>query len=432
MNPKNIIPIIFIIIIFIPFTIFSQWNLERIATDGRSGCVAADSSGNVHVAYLINPYGSNAAYAVRENDKWTSTTLTSSGEVNGVALAVDTSGLPHIIYAEANPTDFNFLLKHIAYTGSGWSSPETIVETDTDLMTWGPTIQIDSDNNIHITYLLTDADAGTGIIYYVNNTSGAWESQALNSKYQNPALYDVSMKVDSEGYVHIVSYFSALGGPGYMTNAPNGQWSSTQLIQLNWYGGQLELLTIDIALDPHNNPHVSYVGSYDGSAVENHMYASKTSNTWSFQKIDDGSWSSTGNAITCDPDGVEHIAYYHVESEELRYAMNYSGSWPHETLDTPETSNNFMRRVEMVSDQNSFIHIVYEGDDDMLYATNRIELPAPNIVLSPTPLAFGTIDTGQVSIKFLQIKNEGVLDLHISDIKLKGGDSSEFFIDHSC
>lgn len=423
------------LILSIQTHLYSQWDKETVATGGRLADIAVDSEGIVHVAYLIRSYGSDVAYGLREADQWTTTTLTNSGEINGISLAVDTSNAPHIIYTESNPSDFNFTLKHIYKTAAGWTPPQSLITSETDKMFWSPTIQIDKNNHIHITYLYTDADAGTGEIYYVTNVSGNWESQKLNSKYQNPALYDVSMAVDTEGYVHIVSYFSTLGGPGYMTNAPNGNWSGTQLIQLNWYGGQLEALIIDIALDPDSNPHVSYVGSYDGTAVEHHMYATKPgrNNPWSFQKIDEGSWSSTGNAITSDPDGVEHIAYYHIESEELRYAMNYSGSWPHETIDTPgETSNNFMRRLESVTDQNGFVHIAYEGDDNVLYATTRVELPAPNIVLSPASLAFGTVDTGQVSTKSLYIKNEGILDLNLSDITLASGDSAEFSLEHLC
>ena len=410
------------------------WNLDTIDR-GRSGTIAIDSAGVVHVAYLDNPFGSDVAYAVRENDHWTITTLTNSDEIYGISLAIDTTGTPHIVYAEADVSTFDFDLKRIRRTKTGWSSPETILTTEDGKMIWAPAIQIDRDNHIHITCLLTDADAGSGVIYYVTNASGPWESVPLNNRYQNPASYHVAMALDTEGYAHIASYFPALGGPGYMTNAPGGQWSGTELIQLNWYGGQLEALMIDIALDPDNNPHVSYVGSYDGSAVEHHMYAMKTGPNapWDFQKLDEGTWTSTGNTIASDLNGVEHIAYYHIASGELRYTMNYSGSWPNQTLDTPEaTTNNYLRYVDITTDREGFVHIIYESDDNVRYATTRIEIPAPNIVLSPTSLVFGTVDTGQVSTKSLYIKNEGVLDLHLSDVTLAGGDSAEFSLIHLC
>ena len=426
------------LIAFCPFinsTLTGQWQIET-AGNGSYGSIAVDSTGKVYIAYINSPYYyGDVVVAVREGGQWSHTTLPGNGESNGVSMALDGDGYPHIIYAEGNPSDFNFYLKYITLTELGWSSPETIVTTETDMMAWSPTIQIDKNDQVHITYLLTGADAGTGEIYYLTDSSGDWESTKLNDKYQNPALYDVSMVLDSEGNVHVVSYFSSLGGPGYMTNSPDGQWSGTQLIQLNWFGGQLEGLFIDISMDPDNNPHVSYVGSYDGSAVEHHMYATKDGQSapWDFQKIDDGSLSSAGNAIACDPDGVEHIAYYHLGSDELRYSMNFSGSWPHETIASLTTTDSYwVRRVEIISDQDGYVHISYQDDDHILHATNRIELPAPNIVLSPTSMAFGTVDTGLVVTKTLYIKNEGVLDLHLSDITLVGGDSAEFSLDHLC
>ena len=420
------------VVLLAPRHLPGEWNLETI-DQGRQGDIAIDSAGVVHVAYLDSPYGSDVAYAFRINDQWTATTLTDVNEIYEIAMAVDTSGAPHIIYTEGNLAEFNFDLQHITLTESGWSSPETILTGDADMRFWSPTIKMDRNNHIHITYLYTDADAGSGVIHYLTNSSGDWENHELNDKYQNPASNDVSMVVDQEGHVHIVSYFVSMGGPRYLTNAPDGQWSLLQRIQSNWGGGQLELLTIDVALDPDGNPHVSYVGSDNGETVENHRYATKVNNQWTSQQIDEGSWSSTGNAIASDLDGVEHIAYYHVESGELRYAMNYSGSWPHETIDTPEeTLNNYHRCVDMVTDKNGFVHLVYESDDNLRYATTRVEIPAPNIVLNPTELTFGTIDTGQTSTKELQVKNQGVLDLHISDIKLTGGDSAEFSLKHLC
>ena len=346
-KPYAVLVLLIIIVTGLQSPLFGQWE-KGVIGDGSKGSIAIDSDGNIHVCYLDNYSYGDVIYAILGEGIWTKTTLTTSGNVNGVDIAVDTSNAPHIIYAEGNPSDFNFKLKHIALTDTGWTTPETLFTTETDMTTWSPTIQIDRNNHIHITYLYTDAEAGSGVIHYLSNSSGNWVSQELNDKYQSPASNDVSMVVDSAGHVHIVSYFFSLGGPRYLTNAPDGQWSPLRLIQSNWYGGQLECLVIDVALDPDNKPHVSYVGSDDGEAVENHMYAtiSGPSDLWASQQIDEGSWSSTGNAIACDANGVEHIAYYHVASEQLRYTMNSSGSWPHDTVDIPgATSTNFNKRI---------------------------------------------------------------------------------------
>jgi hypothetical protein len=99
--------------------------------------------------------------------------------------------------------------------------------------------------------------------------------------------------------------------------------------------------------------------------------------------------------------------------------MNYSGSWPHETIDKlAGITNNYLRNVDIIDDREEFIHIVYEDNDNLFYATTRVEIPSPNIVLSPGHFAFGTVDTGRVTADSLYIRNGGVLDLHISDIRI--------------
>ncbi|MEJ2051137.1 MAG: choice-of-anchor D domain-containing protein, partial [Calditrichota bacterium] len=421
--------VVFFLFLVVPHHLSGEWNLETIGL-GTHGKVAVDSTGKIHVCYLSEPVEGDVIYGVRTNDQWSIETLTNSGQVFQVALATDTAGAAHIIYAEADWYHGTFTLQYLNNSGNGWSSPETIASNDRGF--WSLSIGIDGDNHIHTSYLKASSMASSSSIYYLTNKSGTWKSYTLNDEYQNPAYDHIAMAVDPDGYVYFVSYFFRIGGPGYITNAPNGQWIGPQLIQSNWTGGQMEGMIIDLALDPNNNPHVSYVGSDNGENLENHRYATITgpNKLWTSQQIDDGSWFSAGHAIASDPDGVIHSAYIHYATGELRYTMNYSGSWPHETIDTPGA--NFDRNVDMVTDQNGFVHIIYEDDDNVLYATNRVEIPAPNIVLSPTELAFGTIDTGKVSTKLVQVKNEGVLDLHISDVRLTGGDSAEFSLEHLC
>ncbi|MFO7851580.1 MAG: choice-of-anchor D domain-containing protein [Bacteroidota bacterium] len=408
-----------------------QWEKELIGA-GSSGSIVLDSTGMPHMSYLNSHTYGNVVYSKKEGNQWLSTVLTASGDIDCVALALDNEGKPHIIYSEFDDATFTSDLKYIKLQEGEWTSPETI--TTTDYGFWSLSIKIDAADYIHITYLETSVPAGTGHIIYYNNLSGSWVSEMVNDRSQNPSTSDVSMDVDDNGYVHIVSYFPSMGGPAYVTNSPDGDWSNFILIQTNWYGGQLEKMFNDIALDRDGKPHISYVGSIDGEAVEDHRYAKiDPYGLFVSQRVDEGSWFSSGNAIACDPDGVVHIVYFHWESEEVRYTMNYSGSWPHETIATPGIDEiDYMTVVDIEVDTNGYAHVYYEDDNNVVYATNKVEIPAPNIVLSPPELHFGTIDTMKTLTMSLYIKNEGVLDLHISDIKISGGDSAEFSMDQMC
>ncbi len=407
-------------------SIYGQWEKMTVGK-GKLPSVAIDANDSIHLCYLTKSREADVIYSLLKDDQWLKDTLTSNEKADQVAITVDSSGTIHIIYSEVNSMANTFWLKYIHSQEEGWSTPETILSNERGF--WSLVIKTDSDSTIHIAYLEGPGLASNGSIYYINNAPGDWFISEVTSWFNMPAYDDISMVIDSGGYAHIASYFLWLSAPCYLTNSPDGQWSGPNSIQSNWNGGQLEGLIIDIALDPDYKPHICYVGSDDG-ILQNHRYAEKPFAAWTSEHVDDGALISSGQAIATDPDGVIHIAYYHWETGELRYTMNYSGSWPHETLDTPGA--DYGRRVDMETDQYGFVHLCYEDSKDIFYATNLAEIPAPNIVLSPAILDFGTVDTSQSPTKPLYIKNEGVLDLHIFDIYISGGDSIEFSVVQLC
>lgn len=423
-----IIVFFFLLVVSMTTSLFSQWYNEQLGT-GSNGSVAVDPQGEIHLCYLSKSFGGDLIYAGKSGGNWVNQTLTHSGSVIQCAMVADHLSIIHIVYIEL-VTDGPRLLKYIKKEGNNFSSPQIITFSD-DGRLWSVSLDVDNDGYLHVGYIQAYGMASLGPLVYMNNREGQWKVKFQSSSYEDYAYGCASLAVDQNDHVHFAFYNLSGGGPGYRTNAPNGNWSDAVFFDENWIGGQMESMQIDIAVDMNNTPHISYVGSNVGEeALENHLYATKKSGNWITQKVDNGSNLSCGHAIACDPEGVIHIVYYHYATGELRYAMNSSGSWPHETIDKPGAS--YDRRVNMVSDKYGAMHIVYHNNQYVFYATKRIEIPAPNIVLSPPALAFGTVDTGAVSTLPLNIKNEGVLDLHITDIKLTGKDSSEFSLEHFC
>lgn len=96
----------------------AQWQIE-VPGNGRPGSIAVDFSGKVYIAYINAPNYGDVVVAVREDGQWSHTTLPGNGESNGISVDLDEDGLPHLVYAEANPSEFNFHLKYIHYTESG-------------------------------------------------------------------------------------------------------------------------------------------------------------------------------------------------------------------------------------------------------------------------------------------------------------------------
>ena len=431
---KKIILISLILLVLLgiclPLSLFSQWKKEQVSKGAR-GSIAVDLQGDIHLCYLSDPWEGNLVYAHKNADQWVIDTLTNSGIVTQCVIVADSISRIHIAFVERNWDTGISTLKHIKKDGGSWSSQTTISSSEYGI--WAISLDTDKDGILHSGYIQSNGMASQGPLVYLNNRDGQWKEKYRSLSYNDYAYDYASMAVDSNGHAHFAFYNLSNGGPGYRTNAPAGNWSDAVFFHENWIGGQMEGMMIDIALDPAGKPHISYVGSNIGDPREDHRYASNKTGKWVTQKVENGYWLSTGHAITSSPDSVIHIAYNHYETGELRYAMNASGSWPHETIDKP--GKQLGQIVDMVSDKTGFVHIIYNSfvydipysyTEYVMYATNRVEIPAPNIVLSPPEMAFGTVDTGKISKKLMYIRNDGTLDLHISEVKLSGKDAAEF------
>ena len=429
MKKKRLPSVLFICLLLlginIPTHLFGQWEKELVGF-GAGGSIASDTSGNIHLCCLSEPYEGDLVYASRQEDEWIKDTLVRSGIVTQCEAVVDKDNILHVAYVEADWNTNEFTLKYISNGDTGWSAPETIVSNDIGIAALS--LDGDSEGYQHVGYIQTSNIGSPGPLVYFNNRSGTWQKEVVSGLYEEYAYSDASLTVDNDGHAHF-AFYNMPGGPAYQTNAPDGNWTDVISVQDNWSGGQMERMVIDIAVDSEGIPHISYVGSDDGESLENHRYATKAGAGWITEQVDEGDWFSGSHAIAVDSNENSHMAYYHLKSEELRYAMNATGAWSYEILDTCESE----RSVDIAIDSDGYAHICYQQDPEHIwYATTHVEVPAPHITLSPEHLSFGTIDTGEVAIDSLYITNYGMLDLHISDIQISGGDSAEFSIDHSC
>ncbi|MGM0527860.1 MAG: choice-of-anchor D domain-containing protein, partial [Bacteroidota bacterium] len=411
--------------ISIPDQVFSQWEKQPIGV-GAGGSITYDAEGDIHLCYLTGPYEGDLVYAVRQEDQWVKDTIVRSGIVIQCEAVVDKENILYIAYVEADWYTNEFTLKYMSNGGAGWSSPETIASNSIGISSLS--FDVDTAGYLHIGYMKSYGGASNAHLFYLTNQTGSWQEKVISELYEDYAYCSASMSVDVDAYAHFALY-NMPDGPAYQTNAPDGSWSDVISVQDNWTAGQMEAMVIDIAVDAECIPHISYVGSDDGESIAHHRYATKAGTEWITEHVDNGDWFSAHHAIAVDPTGNSHIAYYHIPSNELRYA-NSAEEWAYEILDTLESPE---MPLDITIDTQGYAHICYQEDpENIWYVTNHVEVPAPHISLSPEHLSFGTIDTGEVAIDSLYIKNYGVLDLHITDIKLSGQDSAEFSIEHSC
>jgi TolB protein len=304
------------------------------------------------------------------------------------ATAADDAGNLHVAYVKHHyyGTSYDqyinssYYLMYVNNVSGTWSQPDEVAEfVEIDNGVYGPeggiwdvSLAVDSAGDTHITYMDTWGPACNGDLIYATNQSGSWTSQVLNSPSYN--AYDTAaMVLDSNDHLHISFYSPTLGGLAYLTNAPFGQWQQPEQVDSNWSGGQLEGMYTDIAVDAQSNPHISYV-SGGGAAREDTCYATRAGDgTWSNVMVDEGAFQSACNTIAVDSSGEAHIAYYHVPTEEIRYATS-SGGWQPETIDDEINCGLILDEKhfpwnDIAVDAQDKVHIVYSKNDFIYHAT---------------------------------------------------------------
>lgn len=333
---------------------------EYFIDNGASPRVATDILGNAHVCYVSDQYGGSLYYATNAHGYWEIETVVSAADIMNPAIVANPSGDVHICYAQGD--GFSNSINYINKIGGVWSTPEIIEANAGEALCTN--IDIDHSGYVHISYL-TSMWSGANLIY-VNNTSGSWVSTTVFNNAYNSA----SMDIDVNGYAHLCFYgLTPWAGPGYVTNAPNGIWQSPDTIEVDWRGGQLESLVIDIAIDRTAIPHVSYVGQVNGNGQEDYKYATKVGGTWQNLKIDDGEFYGGEHAISVSPSNNVHISYHHIGSEEIRYSTNETGSFENHLVDESGWDWWFESN-DVTTDSLNKVHICYVRSGGVYYVTN--------------------------------------------------------------
>lgn len=163
-----------------------------------SNCtIAATGSGEVHVAY---ERGGTIRHAFRVGGTWTATQIAGAG--TGPALALDSTGVPHVSYYVSKMGLFYALR-----SGDNWLSER--VES-----TGGPgnergfasDIALQSDGTVHIVY----AGMGGQELRHATGTAGSWLTTSVSSTYQ--AIGKTSIELDKQNGAHVGVFHEVADG----------------------------------------------------------------------------------------------------------------------------------------------------------------------------------------------------------------------------
>jgi hypothetical protein len=254
------------------------------------------------------------------------------------SIAIDSNNRVHISYYDLTNGD----LKYATNAYGNWAT--TTIDSSGDVGKYN-SIAIDSNNKVHISYY----DATNQLLKYATNTSGEW----VTSIVDNLGRGVNSIATDSNNKIHI-SYRSS-GGLSYATNI-SGIWAISAIDTTTAYGFN------SIATDANNNVHISY--RKPGYIY----YAVDSSGSWVTSVIDWNAWDPQNNSIAIDSTGKVHISYQdNFDSDgnywnpEIRYVTNASGSWVTSVI------GNGSGDISVATDSNNKAHIIYNG---IKYATN--------------------------------------------------------------
>jgi hypothetical protein len=226
-------------------------------------------------------------------------------------------------------------------------------------------IALDSAGNPHISYWELPNKA----LDYAEWTGSAWiiSNYVDGSPFKNHVGYYNSIAIDPSNDPHI-SYYDATNG-----DLKYAQWTgSTWNIETVDSTGDAGLYT-SIELDKSGKPHISYYDATNGDL----KYAKWTGSTWNIETVD-----STGNtglftSLSLDSSGNPRISYYDSTNGEIKYARKECGIWNIQTVDSTGVFVGIFD-TSLAIDPSGDPHISYfdSASGDLKYATAKTLPPS--------------------------------------------------------
>lgn len=214
-------------------------------------------------------------------------------------------------------------------------------------------IDIDSGNHVHVSFLYNDASADTGYIHYANNISGNWSSSIIGTSPYGSTCS--ALTVDAADIVHMI-YCTTFDGLRY-TNSNTIDWNSDLI-------DDIFIRPPSMGTDANQHIHLAYM---QGNVV---TYTTNTSGGWvSIPVMNIEVYSAFSPALAVDALGFVHISFREYINNDLIYATNRSGLWTTEIVDSSGSVGEYS---SIAVDASQNVHISYYDytNRSLKYATN--------------------------------------------------------------
>ncbi len=318
-------------------TISQGWQLEVVDSDKTNATsISIDSCNNPHIAYgttLYAPSRNRVNYAYLDGESWNTEVVFEESESNkwieGISLALDPSGNPHIAFEFrcVYPNEYTCLM-YSYWNGSSWV---TSYVDNSEFEGARISLALDSSGNPNIAYKAY----GTSALKYASWNGYSWDIEILDSSGWYPSL-----AIDSNDNPHIV--YGKANGLEY--SVWNGSEWEHETIGGNPSAG------ISLILDSSNNVHISYGSSQDGL-----HYVFESGSSWENTIIDSGTNTCFYSSIDLTSQDWPHIVY----GPYLNYAYWNGTEWILETIETGSATGVYN---SLALDQLDRPHISFAND----------------------------------------------------------------------
>lgn len=303
-----------------------KWTREKIDYFGDYADIAVDQNGDVHVAYTdardTEGY-LQLKYAFSSGEGWEITVVDDQGERVGErpAISIDQENFAHISYGDFWDNSVRY-----ATNSSGiWTTEFVITGTPRDYGFFND-ITNDADGFVHL--ISTEENFADPYLIYATNKTGSWDTEVVNS-----GSYAASLAVDQDGYIHIARTFMGFPSGNHVlkyTNNVYGAWISVTVDNEDFKTGYYP----SIALDEQGHPHIAYGYASSMSFTSRLSYATNTSGSWIYERVDEIGGDGWYSSIALDSSG--NVFAVHHDKPELSLevsSLSQGNQWSTEVID---------------------------------------------------------------------------------------------------
>jgi len=273
----------------------SVWISHAIEASALSPSLVVDSSQTPRVAYTHR--GPHVNYASWDGAAWVTETV--EGPLTaGAALALDSSGDPHVAYWNVGPPFMGGGFRYAAWNGSAWQAEE--IEEFFTPEASSPALALDSLDRPHVAYVVAAEDS----LRYATFDGAAWVTHTVAISAASASLALDGADRPHVAYTHRGPYvdYAFWNGTGWVTETVDAEMAAGPALVLDAYG----------------NPHVAYCDVRPVPPGAGLKYAYRTPDGWVIQTVDHVACQDP--ALALDGWGNPHVSYYDAAGDRIQYA----------------------------------------------------------------------------------------------------------------